>query len=419
MKEQRIFTPETANIDVKMLGTLTISCGDLEISSLDNRSKKVWLLFAYLVYNRNRYISREELFKLLMPGEDDSTDPQNALKALVHRLRLSLNKLWKGAGHELIIWKENRYTWNNNISVRVDIDLLEETFSRHKDKFLNSPFDADCGHEFREKNLDEILDAIILYSGDFLSNYSYDSWVMPISTYYHNMYIALVTYAIDALEKLDRKKDVIDLCHKVLEVDPYNEDFYRHLMSNLIDIGNNHLAVDTYEKLRKLLFSDFGVLPSDEIQSLYAQALSFVGDTEITPEILSQKMLQNDNPVGAMVCDYNSFRMIYQANARLIARSGDAFHVALLSLKPKQNKKISRKSLDRALENLLYQAKNNLRRGDIVSKGSVSQILIMLPQANYENSCKVCERIAKAYNRQHPHSPALVNYSVQPITPIK
>ena len=47
----------------------------------------------------------------------------------------------------------------------------------------------------------------------------------------------------------------------------------------------------------------------------------------------------------------------------------------------------------------------------------MSQYILLLPQANYENSCKVCERIIKAFCRQYPHSPAQLHYSVQPLEP--
>ena len=42
----------------------------------------------------------------------------------------------------------------------------------------------------------------------------------------------------------------------------------------------------------------------------------------------------------------------------------------------------------------------------------------MLPQANYENSCAVCQRLIKAYFRQYPHAPIDISFSVQPLEPI-
>ena len=42
----------------------------------------------------------------------------------------------------------------------------------------------------------------------------------------------------------------------------------------------------------------------------------------------------------------------------------------------------------------------------------------MLPQANYENSCMVCERIVGAFSRRYPHSPVQLKYAVHPLEPI-
>ena len=81
------------------------------------------------------------------------------------------------------------------------------------------------------------------------------------------------------------------------------------------------------------------------------------------------------------------------------------------------NVDLSQRSLSRAMENLQEQIRNNLRRGDAASRCSASQYILMLPHANYENSCMVCERIIRAFTRQYPHSPAELHYSVQPLEP--
>ena len=60
----------------------------------------------------------------------------------------------------------------------------------------------------------------------------------------------------------------------------------------------------------------------------------------------------------------------------------------------------------------------NLRAGDVLTRCSISQMIVMLPQANYENSCLVCQRILRAFHRQYPHTPAEITYSVQPLEPL-
>jgi len=42
--------------------------------------------------------------------------------------------------------------------------------------------------------------------------------------------------------------------------------------------------------------------------------------------------------------------------------------------------------------------------------------VIMLPQANYENSCVVCRRLEAAFFRRYPHSPVRIHHMVRPLT---
>jgi GGDEF domain-containing protein len=78
---------------------------------------------------------------------------------------------------------------------------------------------------------------------------------------------------------------------------------------------------------------------------------------------------------------------------------------------------LPKRSLTRVMDNLGELIRTSLRKGDIASRCSVSQYIIMLPQSNYENSCMVMERIVKAFCRQYPHSPAELKYAVQPLEP--
>ena len=98
-------------------------------------------------------------------------------------------------------------------------------------------------------------------------------------------------------------------------------------------------------------------------------------------------------------------------------RNGNATHIALLSIGSDSNKPIAKRSLDRIMEQLGEQLRKNLRRGDCICRCSTTQFIIMLPKANYENSCMVCPRIEKAFCRQYPHSPADIHFSVQPLEP--
>lgn len=392
-------------LQVKMLGEFSIAGEGGQIDDGGNRSRKVWLLLAYMIYNRRRTIPQEELVGLLWGEEEGSANPLNALKTMFHRVRATLNQLDPGAGHALIIRKGGNYAWNTEVPIVFDVD----------------EFDALCRSAAAAPDetgrLASMLKALSLYQGDFLSRLSSEPWVVPIAAYYHNIYIQAVLDALTLLQEQNRQREAADLCRKALNVEPYNEMLYRHLMQCLMDMQDQKGAVTVYEEMSELLFSNFGVMPADETRAIYREALRTVNERAVPLGMVREQLREQESEPGALFCEYDFFKVLYQAEARAVARSGDAVHVGLLSVNGQGDKELSKRSLDRAMENLREQVRMGLRRGDIVSRCSVSQYILMLPQANYENSCMVCERIIKAFVRQYPHSPARLSYSVQPLEP--
>ena len=120
---------------------------------------------------------------------------------------------------------------------------------------------------------------------------------------------------------------------------------------------------------------------------------------------------------GAMQCDYDYFKVLCYAESRAMERNGNVTHIVLLSLAAEGDIPLSKRSQKRIMEQLGQQIRQNTRRGDTFSQCSVSQYILMLPKANYENSCMVCRRVLGAFHRAHPHVSAKINYMVQPLSP--
>ena len=392
-------------LKVWMLGEFSITMGENRIDDGGNRSRKVWLLLAYMIYNRTRVIPQEELVELLWGTEESSTNPFNALKTMLHRVRSTLNQLAPGAGHNLIIRKGGNYAWNTEVPIEFDVEQFDGLCRR-------ASVDSQAS-----KRVAHTLQALSLYQGDFLSKLSTEPWVVPISAYYHNIYIQSLLDILPLLEEQGQWQQVEKLCRTALKVEPYHEEIYRHLMRSLMGIGDQKGAVQVYEEMSELLFANFGVMPSDESRAIYREALRTVNERAIPMGLVQEQLKEQDTIPGALICDYDFFKVIYQMQARAVARTGDAVHIGLLTLTGENGKELAKRSLDRAMENLREQIRMNLRRGDVASQCSVSQFILMLPQANYENSCMVCQRICKAFARQHPHSPAEIRFSVHPLEP--
>ena len=392
---------DTREFRINMFGSFSVELNEKKIDDSGNRMRKIWLLIAYLFYHKNRSVSQQELIDILWEEGEEKDNPANALRTTFFRARSLLDKLEYSAGHDLIVRKDGGYRINPDLNISIDVLEFEEL---HK-----KGIEADDGDE----RLELYLKALELYKGDFLVKLSYEQWVRAISVHYHEIYVNLVLETSTLLKANQRFKESAEICRAALRVEPYSEELYADLMQDLIELKNKKEAVSVYDKMSKLFLDDFGVMPSEEIRKLYHEALKSSNENTVLMQEMQEELREKDAPEGALICDYDFFKVLHYSTARLIERSGAAVHICLLTITSKNDKEISRRSLDLAADNLQEHIRTNLRRGDAASKCSMSQFVLMLHFANYENSCMVCERIIKAFNRKYPHSPVKIEYTVQ------
>lgn len=390
-------------LQVQMLGQFTLRYGDRTISDSDDRSRRVWSLLAYMLYNHGRSFAQEELIHLYWSNGEKSADPGNALKSIFHRIRTALDKLQPGLGRLLIRRKAGRYFWNNVMPLSLDIEDFEAHFHA-----AEAAGDDDV-------RLAEYQAALALYAGDPLPRITDEIWTIPIVAYYHSLYTRAAAGAIELLEKQERTAEAVALCRRAIHIEPYQEDLYEHLMRGLLRTGDMKGAMSVYEEMSELLFAHFGVMPSETLRTLYRQATRTVNDRTLTMDEVCSQLAEPAPHGGAMVCEYDFFKILYRAEARSIARNGHSTNICLLSVSGKDGEMLARRSLDPAMNNLQVLVQNNLRRGDVIARCSISQYIILLPQANYENSRMVADRLVSAFYRRYPHSPARLRYTVQPL----
>lgn len=389
------------NIKVTTFGEFAISTDDARISDSDNRSKKVWTLLAYLIYNRNRTVKANELSDILYNDSDSDKGSPSALKTLFYRVRTELDKLWVGAGKELILYRNGGYVWNGDCLVEADYEKLESL-----DK------------KIRESDTDDLDDSILLlgiYQGGFLSRLSSELWIMPLATFYHNVYI---THLLDALPKLLERtqyEKACEFCRTASLMDPFNEEIHCYWMQAHIALGEHKRAVDIYRKLSDRLLAELGVIPSRDTRALYHEAIKSSNEFAISVEMLQDQLKETDDIGGALVCEFDFFRVLCHSMSRSILRSGIAVHLALITMRGKKVSEHDTKRWDKLQTCLQDSIRLSLRRGDSLSRCSASQYVVLLPRANYENSCMVCERIVRAYYQKQSRLDAELRYDVFPI----
>lgn len=388
-------------IKVRMLGEFSISCGEA-VCAFDNRAYKIWLFLAYLIFNHERMVARNELVSLL-GNSDGYTDPGRTLRNIRMRARRALKPVSDAVGQELVISRGNLCGWNPDVPTELDVEVFQSLCAAGE----ASGDDAAAAEHFRS--------AVGMFNGDMLEIYASEPWVAVGAASCRRSYFSAVKKLLAFLEEDGAAQEAEGVCRNALRIDPYEEEILRHLMRSLMSRGDYSGAEEAYMSFRNLMLEDLGLMPGEETEELHREVVRHLGDSYVSLEDIRRQLNRQIQPGSALICDYNMFQMFYQAEARAADRRGDAIHIGVLSVEGRKGKRFSVADRERAMTQLEKQIRETLRVGDVAAACSTSQYLIMLVQANYEDSFMVARRVANAFMRNYPRSNARINVAVLPL----
>ena len=263
-------------IKVTMLGKFTLweeGMDQPRVISLTGRSRRLWVLVAYLIMHRDRGVPAQELIDLLWPDAEGG-NPMGTLQNNASRARNALTDLGFADAKRLIVCEDGFYRW-----------------APHRDTVLDSEeFERLARQALEQKNQTEglplALEAVSLYAGDFLPESAMEFWCVSINTYYRSLYIRLCRAAVGWLMAADRTVEAERLCSFVLQLDPAAEEFSVYLMRALILNRNPKKALEHYEYTRQMYRESFGVVPGPEMEAEKAEAEK-AEEPSIVDEVLS------------------------------------------------------------------------------------------------------------------------------------
>lgn len=394
-------------LQINMLGGCSLTYGDRTVDDVNYHTKKSWMLLEYLIIFRNREIPVEELMELLYPG-DRGANPLGALKTLVYRVRSMLEELGIPDSRDMILVTRGSYAWNTSVPMVLDADRFELACQRAAAPWI-----------MPEEKLDTCLEAIALYKGDFLSKSMGESWVASLSTYYHSMYVHLVQTTVGMLMGRERWEEIISICAQAIQIDGYEEYFYYYLIRGLVKTGQIQPALEQYKRMYNIFYTELGVTPSAELAALYREISRESGrnakrEASDLPSI-SAFLLKDDRISGAFFCELEVFKDIYSLEARSVARSKRGVYLALISASMRDGSTPPLKMLNNYMDKLGDCIQSTLRRGDVVSKYSISQYILLLPTSSVENGRLALGRITSRFLEKYPRCPLVLRSSIQEI----
>ena len=387
---------------VKLLGELEISYKGKNISEKSSKAKKIWNLLAYIVMHKNRLLLQTDLIDTIWT-EDENSNPKSSLKTAMYRIRAMLSELAVD-NEEFIISSRGAYSWNTDIKCNVDAIEFERLCVESEQQNLN--------YDERIKLLKTAID---MYEGDFLKRFASDLWVIPLITHYHSMYVDKIKDLLMLLEQYKRYEEMEKYALNAIRIESYDEKIHCYLVKAFTKQGNNTAAIAHYNKATKILLANLGVQPSAELRNLYLDVLKTQKSLETNLDKIIDDLKEAEFQKGAFICDYGIFKETHKIVTRQAARSNRSVSIVLITVCDSHGELPDLNILDKVMEKLVIVIRDDLRRGDVVSKYSGAQFVIMLPDARYNDAVKITERIIRSYYKSNRKSLLQFKYKIDEI----
>ncbi|MFK7894699.1 MAG: BTAD domain-containing putative transcriptional regulator [Myxococcota bacterium] len=204
--------PPLQKIEIRLLGSLELRRGDVLIDSADWRRSRVRALLLYLIAHPG--CRREEVGAALWPEHDTASTTNNLRVNLYHLIRV-LQPERKGNEASWFIKQQDARLWLvRDEFLQVDVGEFEATCERgwraHSD---GAPALA----------LECFLEAIERYRGDYCVEGADTIWGATEKNRLQSLFLRVALRAGELLLARDENEQVIQISHRILEIDDLHE----------------------------------------------------------------------------------------------------------------------------------------------------------------------------------------------------
>ena len=380
--------PNYENLIINTLGQLLIKKGDeVILSDQGLKLNKRWRLFFILLFNRGERVSDNKLIQEL--GLTDNTDPNQALRALIYRLRQDI----KNREGNYIFSENSGYIFNAGSPFWLDTEKFDELVKKGEKAEA-----VDKVKYFRQ--------AIQLYKGNFLEDKELISKeLLNIRQQYSSKFAEIILTAAGICKDQGNYQEAINFYETGLQVDNINVEFYYDLIQILKEIKRPDQAVIKAEEAMSI-FNNFGIKIPVKLQQEISVLIS--NDNKQSMEEMITDDIENHK---AFECGPITFSKIVDLERRREKRGDRNLYLVSFKLMH-QGSPLQMIDAERILhKNLL----DSLRAYDLVTRLKPREYLLMLVEITEKEVEKIIARIVEEYNESMPPPEIMLDYEYRKV----
>ena len=361
----------------------------------------------FLTHNGN-IAPTEEIAEAIQTGED-YTNPNGAVKNLVHRLRQKIEDPKSSESNSLVIQSQGCYGWNPNCNYWLDAEAFEHLC---REAYSTASFDPKLACE-------KYNQALSMYRGEYLPGCPYTEWVYPARQYYRHLFVKSMTEALSLLKTMGDYRQMIELCESHLYRERFEEELHLLYLEALLQQGKVSQARSHYEYISDLFYKELGVKPTPEMKRFYRQIKERSENPGKQFLNLREVLQEAENAQGAFYCEVDYFRHLCKVERRRVGRENRPVHVGLLSFEAKDELAPSRELLATTMPEVGKVLENSLRKGDVFTRWSDYQYAVLLPGTTQEQADMVLARAKQKIEEKHLPAELTFKSYIYPVIPLE
>jgi DNA-binding SARP family transcriptional activator len=235
-----------------LLGTLRLDIGTRTVAVTAGKMKVV---LAALLLNENEPVTRDRLIEYMWEK------PPASARTLLHSVILRLRRIT--GDHEFI------RTRGSNYVLRVEpgeLDLHDLSALLEKADSARAHLDVTTEHDCLSR-------AVELWRGPTLADVPSPALRLGVATRFDEMKLQALNRQIDLDLALGRYAQVVSRLRELTHEHPFNEHFWKQLMTALYRCGRQVEALDAYHELRRMLGRELGIEPGPDVKAAYQSIL--------------------------------------------------------------------------------------------------------------------------------------------------
>ncbi|NLG87196.1 MAG: hypothetical protein GX489_08260, partial [Firmicutes bacterium] len=380
---------DTDLVAIFTLGDFDIQCQGESCLALCERSYKLMELLRYFITFHNKRLLPETIIDDLWPN-NDFKDPKSVLRTQVFRLRKWIKEMQFIVNYHYGPWLElifsnGYYLLTLGDECWLDTDMFEAAIKKADVLAKQNDLQA----------IDLYQQALALYKGQYMAGTLHNEWLFPFQNRYHRLYLQALFCLLELLNNNKAYKEIIEVYEGAVAIEPYDETLHLYFLQALLALGDVKSVLSHYNYITSLLYKELGVKPSAPLKALYRQLQKTTQDNHETDLILIEKELADEDDMGgALCCDIDYFRFLYQLEKRRSLRADKTTFLGLITIFGSKEF-LTSKGNKNVIRQLTPVLQSSLRKGDVFTWWNDNQILVLLTVQQKENLNIIMHRLRR------------------------